>query len=379
MHAHRLVLAMIVSASILGCASPELPTPRHAIVPMPVNDLAARQVDDTAILTFTLPTLSTDMQPLADVPSVEIYRSNAQSPTAAVKATGKNSKAGRLVEAIPSETIDQYRRNGQIEFPDKLAPAELTNAGGTEITYTVRTRVSRAKDSADSNRAGVRVYPPLSPVHDLRATLTETAVLVDWSLTPSTAGGADNRAVSYRIYRAEVDPTTAQAAIANPAQAKLIAPLVQLAQTRATEYRDTNFQFGHTYFYTVRNVEQFGPELVESAESTPAVLTAKDIFPPATPQGVEAVAVPAVNDTPAAIELTWTIDTENDLAGYNVYRSEQSDQTGQKLNSETLLVPTFRDISVLPGKDYFYRVGAIDQSGNESPLSPAIEAQVPEP
>src|SRR5690348_4993299 len=103
MHAHRLVVAIMLGAGALGCASPEVPTPRHAIVPMPVNDLTARQVDDTVMLTFTLPTMSTDMQPLADVPSVEIYRNSPQNPTGPLKAAGKNSNAGRLIDTIPSE------------------------------------------------------------------------------------------------------------------------------------------------------------------------------------------------------------------------------------------------------------------------------------
>jgi fibronectin type 3 domain-containing protein len=84
-------------------------------------------------------------------------------------------------------------------------------------------------------------------------------------------------------------------------------------------------------------------------------------------------------ETPASVELTWTINTEPDLAGYTVYRSENPEMPGQKLNSELLLVPTFRDISLVPGKSYFYRVGAVDQSGNESPLSSPVEAQVPGP
>ena len=152
-----------------------------------------------------------------------------------------------------------------------------------------------------------------------------------------------------------------------------------LAQTSATEYRDMSFQFGHTYLYRVRAVEQFGPATIESADSAPAVLTAKDIFPPAAPRDLEAVSVATTKEAPASVELTWTINTEPDLAGYNVYRSENPETPGQKLNSELLLVPTFRDISVVPGKSYFYRVGAVDQSGNESPLSSPVEAQVPGP
>ncbi len=152
-----------------------------------------------------------------------------------------------------------------------------------------------------------------------------------------------------------------------------------MRKRQPTEYRDMSFQFGHAYWYRVRAVEQFGSATIESADSTPAVLTAKDIFPPAAPRDLEAVTVATTKEAPTSIELTWTINTEPDLAGYSVYRSENPEMPGQKLNSELLLVPTFRDISVVPGKSYSYRVGAVDQSGNESPLSSPVEAQVPGP
>ena len=270
----------------------------------------------------------------------------------------------------------QYQKNGGIEFPDKLDPSELSYATGNELVYTVRTSTSAAKESADSNPAALRVYPPPAPVRDLRANLTETALVLDWS-APQQPGSTAAKPIGFHVYRGEVDPATAQAAVSDASQAKLIAPPILLAQTAETQYRDTSFQFGHTYLYTVRDSVQFGTETVESADSAPAVLTAKDIFPPATPLGLEAVVVPATNAEPASVELTWAINTEADLAGYNVYRSEGVDMPGLKLNSEPLSAPTFHDMSVLPGTSYFYRVGAADRSGNESALSPAVEAQIP--
>jgi hypothetical protein len=379
MPAYKSALLITLGACLFGCASPDLPTARHAIVPVPVSDLSARQVGDIVVLNFTLPTTSTDLQPLADMPSVEIYRNTPQGAAAAPKAGAKNKSTARLADTIPSETIEQYQKNGRVEFPDKLDASELAKDSGTDLIYTVRTRVSRAKASADSNAVAMRVYPAPATVQDLRATLTETALVLDWSAAQEAGTASAGQAAGFRIYRAEVDSTTAEAALFNPSQAKLIAPAELLAQTTAAEYRDTSFQFGHTYFYRVRGVAQFGAAIVESADSAPAVLTAKDIFPPAAPQGLEAVGVPATNGTPASIELTWTINTEPDLAGYNVYRSEQAGMPGQKLNSELLLVPTFRDMSVVPGKSYFYRLRAVDQSGNESALSSTVEAQVPGP
>ena len=384
MPAYKSALVMTLGACLLGCASPDLPTPRHAVVPVPVSDLSARQVGDTVILIFTLPVTSTDLQPLEEKPSVEIYRNTPQGAAnapkvKASKAKGKAGSTAQLADTLPPETVEQYEKNGRIEFPDKLDASELAKESGTDLIYTVRTRVSRAKASADSNAVTLRVYPAPSRVEDLRATLTEAALVLDWSAAQQSPRDSAGKAAGFRIYRAEVDPTTAEAAISNSSQAKLLAPPELLGQTTQIEYRDTSFQFGHTYFYDVRQVMQFGTETVESADSAPAVLTAKDIFPPAAPQGLEAVAVPATNGTAASIELTWTINTEPDLAGYNVYRSELAERPGQRLNSELLLAPTFRDMSIVAGKSYFYRVGAVDQSGNESALSSAVEAQVPGP
>lgn len=371
-------LVVLVAVYALGCASPGTPVARHAIIPVAVNDLTVHQLGDTIIVSFTLPTTSTDLQPLPEVPSIEIYRNSPQAAAPASKGT-KNRESGRLVDTIPAETLDPYRKNGRIEFPDKLDPTGLSATGGTELIYSVRTRVSNAKPSADSNQAAIRAYRPPEAVQDLHVTLTETALVLNWSPAQQNPAAPGEGAARFEIFRAEVDSAAAQAGITNPSEAKLIAPPALVAQTSQTEYRDGNFQFGHTYLYTVRAIEQFGNQPVESPDSAPAVIMAKDVFPPAAPQGVEAVAVPGANGAPAAIELTWTIGPETDLAGYNVYRSDQADMPGQKLNSELLLTPTFRDMPVLPGQDYFYRVAAVDQSGNESPLSSTVEAQVPEP
>ena len=376
---YKTALAIVVSAFLFGCGSPNAPTPRHAIVPMPVSDLSARQVGDAIVLEFTLPAASTELQPLMETPSVEVYRNTPQTGTPTTKSRAKDKSTERLVDTIPSEMVEQYRRGGRIDFPDKLNASDLTAESGTELTYTVRTHVTRAKASADSNAVTVRVYPPPTTVQDLRVTPTETALVLNWSAPQAVAEAGGAKPAGFHIYRAEVDPTTAAAAVLNPSQAKLIAPEELLAQTSATEYSDMSFQFGHTYLYRVRAAEQFGPATIESADSAPAALTATDIFPPAAPRDLEAVSVATTKETPASVELTWTVNTEPDLAGYNVYRSENPEVPGQKLNSELLLVPTFRDISVVPGKSYSYRVGAVDQSGNQSPLSSPVEAQVPGP
>ena len=204
--------------------------------------------------------------------------------------------------------------------------------------------------------------------------------MLAWTPPERTTGGVRIPNITgYHVYRAEVTPETSAAAVQDASQAKLVAPLALLGPSLGAEYSDATFAFGHTYLYTVRAVAQFGSDSFESADSKPSVISAKDVFPPATPQGVEAVVVPATAGTPAYVELAWDISPEADLAGYTVYRSEQPDTEGQRSNAELLPAPTFRDISVAPGRRYYYRVAAVDRSGNESARSPAITAEVPGP
>jgi fibronectin type 3 domain-containing protein len=197
-----------------------------------------------------------------------------------------------------------------------------------------------------------------------------------WTAPP---GNGTPPVVGYRVYRTEIPPPAGNATTAQPATNSTLPSAPELlGQPTQPEYRDTTVQLDHAYSYTVRSVAQFGSATVESADSAPLAVFAKDTFPPAAPQGLETVIVPETNGVPAYVELAWNISPEADLTGYIIYRSEQSDNTGTRLNSDELLpAPTFRDMTVTPARHYFYRVAAVDHDGNVSPLSPAVEADVP--
>ncbi|HYM81388.1 MAG TPA: C25 family cysteine peptidase [Candidatus Limnocylindria bacterium] len=74
-----------------------------------------------------------------------------------------------------------------------------------------------------------------------------------------------------------------------------------------------------------------------------------------------------------SIDVTWWRRPEPDLLGYNVYRGLTAGGPFTRVN----LVPTdrtayFRDIGLAPLTQYFYRVAAVDSSGNESTLSDVV-------
>jgi fibronectin type 3 domain-containing protein len=76
------------------------------------------------------------------------------------------------------------------------------------------------------------------------------------------------------------------------------------------------------------------------------------------------------------VDLSWSINAEPDLAGYRVYRSEQQEDKGQLVTPDLLLSPAYRDTSVAPGHQYWYRVSAVDRSGNESAPTPPAAADI---
>ena len=103
-------------------------------------------------------------------------------------------------------------------------------------------------------------------------------------------------------------------------------------------------------------------------------MLAHDSFPPANPSGVEAVFSAAAPNS--FIDITWTANTEPDLAGYNVYRHSEKEPP-KKINSELVKTPRLPDPGVQPGMKYFYSVTAVDLRGNESGKSEETSETVP--
>jgi hypothetical protein len=163
-----------------------------------------------------------------------------------------------------------------------------------------------------------------------------------------------------------------------PIEVKLRTP-PQPADTGGTI--DHTAQAGETYQYTaqrVRSVSLNGHTLeLRSAASPPVTVVMRDTFPPQAPSGLEAVP----GGTTAAdrsIDLSWTPDTDADLAGYIVYRQEVNERgvvagTATRLNLTPVAGPAYRDQTAMAGHRYAYRVTAVDTAGNES--APSADVQ----
>lgn len=355
-----LFISVFAVLLLARCAAPGEPTPPTPIVPSAVTDLAARQAGPASVLTFTLPKLDMDGERLVALPDVEIFRAFV-----AANAT-RQPVPSQLVYTVPSALVDTYLVEGRVRFTDPIPQAELERRANERVLYMVRTRVSPRRASADSNVVAVQLLPPPPAVAGLTSGVTESAIELRWSPV-SLPPGEGSTLAGYRVYRAEIPPGTQDATRIEPEL---------LGLTPSPGYRDTQFEFGRTYRYIVRSVAQYGAESVESADSLAATLTPRDTFPPAPPRDLVMLYLPAASDAPAQVELSWAISPETDLAGYHVYRSSEEGTRGERLTRELLLTPAFRDTSIGAGRRFFYRVTAVDRSGNESLPGPPAAVEI---
>jgi hypothetical protein len=99
----------------------------------------------------------------------------------------------------------------------------------------------------------------------------------------------------------------------------------------------------------------------DSGQGMPVV----DTVAPNPPVGFQ------LQDEGEAIKITWESNAEADLAGYNIYKSSSEHGPFGQVNSQPLLCPWYYD-EVLPAAATFYRITAMDESGNESAYSQLI-------
>ena len=117
----------------------------------------------------------------------------------------------------------------------------------------------------------------------------------------------------------------------------------------------------------------------ESADSVPAIVTPKDIFPPSAPLGLVAAVLEGNAAAAPVVDLSWSISPETDVAGYRVYRSEREGERGTAVTPELVPTPSYHDAAVQLGHRYWYTVTAVDRAGNESPASAPALAEIAQP
>ncbi len=294
-----------------GCAYIGAPKPPALDIPTRITDLRAAEYGDQILVQFTIGALTTDGLTLTNVKAVEVQVTGGDSP--------------RMLHA-------QAKGPGPVarEFPAK-------DWVGKQVTLMVRATGPKGKASDWSNAVTLAVGVPLATPANFRAVSDPQGVRLTWSDSPGSG--------RYRIFRGAAD-----------------AMPQRLAESDKPEYLDTAVEFGSPYRYFV---QALAGELRQSEISAIVGVTPADTFPPAVPVALTAVA--GVN----SIELAWQPNTEDDLAGYQVYRSTGGG--APERIAGPVDPPNFSDRTVEIGKKYSYTVTALDRTGNESAHSAAAE------
>ena len=361
----------VLVCAMAGCGAPGEPQPPSPPIPAAITDLTAHQQGNGVQLVFTLPGRTTAGERLAEPPATEIFRGT-------LKPDGKpENKSFRLVYTIPGALADTYAAQGKIRFTDPIAAEELRARPSTLLAYRVRTRASKKKDSADSNTVVAKLYAVADKIPAVDVNVTQNAIELSWQ-APKIDAGSGETVAAYHIYRGELDAGAPIPTDGDLSQARWKNPPLLLAPAQNNSYSDTFFEFGKTYVYLVRSVTIAEGNPIESDDSAPAIVAPRDTFSPAPPQNVVAAVLPGENDS-RIVDLSWSINVENDLAGYRVYRSEKQGERGRLLQTELLASPSFRDSSAQAGRRYWYAVTAVDRAGNESQISDATLADLTQP
>ena len=358
-------LAVALAYGLTGCGTPGAPQPPSLNLPDRVTDLSATRTGDKVELTWTMPKKNTDKLLLKGDVAVRICRKLVESAC--------DTAGGELMVAPGAEGA----------FTETL-PASLAGGAPRTLSYFVELKNRNGRSAGLSDAAQVLAGEAPEPVAGLAAEVRKEGVVLRWTPLNSAA-----QEPTIRLHRKLLSPPAAKppqgllAPTPEPVERTLLVELGSHAGHTLDRALDKEIRFGQVYEYRAQRVARVTVDghALELAGplSAPVHVEASDVFPPAVPSGLAAVATAAENGAAPAIDLSWQPDTEPDLAGYAVYRREGDSAWQRVSSSQPLVPPAFHDAEVQPGHNYSYAVTAIDQGGHESARSPEAQETVPNP
>jgi hypothetical protein len=364
---------------LAACGKKGPPLPPLVKLPTPPADLSAERRGDTVDLQFTVPSTNTDNTRPANVVRVDVYAFTGPADVADADVIKQGTKVASVAVKAPrdpNQTIEPDESAADVEplegkgldqgvlahVEERLTETRAPSADETAPTQPVtRTYVgvgvtTKGRRGPTSTRVAVPLGPAPPAPSDVKLTYDEKAVTVAWAPPPTSTG-----TLAYHVYETPADVASGLSRTETRTETALTK--MPIAETR---YTDARIAWGTTRCYAVRAVETEGSLTVQSDETAPACAELKDTFPPAAPQGLNAVA------SEGAISLIWDASPEPDVDGYLVLRGAAPGETLASITPSPIHETTFRD-SVPTGTRYVYTVQAVDKAGNISAPSNRVE------
>lgn len=342
-----LLLSVLILLSACGKKGPiEPPLMR---IPQAVEDFTVLQKGRQVRLHWTNPDAYVDGNPIAEVAAVEIWlvQRDRAAGSAAEKWTGEEFEdSAELLVRISAGQFDALRlpEEAQTGLTYIYSPKE-EDFNRLVLTFSLRVRDGKNRVSAFCGPISLELLSPPLPPEKVAAEVFEDHIRIYWEDPIDTRQeAAASRPGGYNLYRSEDEM---------PAQQ------LNSALIKKPEYLDKSFSFGRTYRYFVRTVLESAPG-VESEDSRPITILARDAFPPAPPRGLSVIGGPGF------IALSWEASNEPDLGGYRVWRRIAGRGEFIPIASLTASESAFQDSEVEKKRRYEYAITAFDIAGNES-------------
>jgi hypothetical protein len=304
--------SLILCLFLSGCGKVGDPQPPFIRIPEAVKDLAVTQSGYNLILTWTNPTHYVDGSAATNLARVQIRNNGA--PLTAVNA-------GKAGEAQSYSTL-----------------AQIT---GTSRTFSVIVETSQGKVSNTSNVASI------------------TPVEVPGRVSQA-AGYADQRKLILRWNKPQDHPELADVYIVTRTDIP-----AESATVTDTSYEDSRYDLARSFTYQVTSARRVAGNLVMGVGPESFIVSSADKTPPAPPAGFD------IRQSDTGAFLVWEPNSETDLAGYWVYRSEHADNGFRRINEKLITGNGLYDPSYRSG--LYYAVSAVDESGNESRMTPPFQ------
>ena len=347
--------------AMAGCGTPGAPQPPSLKLPARVVDLAATRAGNKVTLHWTMPKKTTDRLLIGRPVKVAVCRQ----------------------ETIEScQPAGEFERNPGAEssFEDVL-PASLAAGEARQLKYSLELKSPKGRSAGRSNIAVVLAGAAPGPIAGLSAEVKAGGVALHWTGSDGTAIRLHRKLLSAPVPEKKPKTNSINGLAASPEEPALRDLFVERPAVGETSGAlDRTARFGEVYEYSAQRILRLSVETGNALElagelSPPVRVEVVDTFPPAVPHGLAAVLVP----DDKTIDLSWEPDSEDDLAGYIVYRAEADGGWTRISGAEPLNAPAYRDSTIAPGHDYRYAVTAIDLTGHESKRSVEAREIAPNP
>ncbi|MFU8946826.1 LamG-like jellyroll fold domain-containing protein [Mycetocola zhadangensis] len=287
--------------------------------------------------------------------------STADGTSAAISWTESTDNVGVVGYAVYRGSTSDFEADAISKIAD-VAGAVFSDTDLAPGTYYYKiTAVDAAGNISDSSLSAgpVSIAAPdttaPSAPQDVTATVEESTVNLVWSASVDDVG-----VTGYSVYRGTAPDFAVDGAS-------------KIADTQSTMYTDTGLAAG-TYYYKVTAVDAAGNASIASGASAPVAIVFVDSSAPTTPSSLAATAVGS------AVGLTWNASSDNvGVTSYAVYRGTSSAFVANDASKIGDSEGTSYSDEGLANGTWYYKVSAVDASGNFSSSTTAVSALVGPP